>query len=150
MLRHTASTLAKRTNNNQTAIHSATRRFKSSSPLEADSGGLATRAHHGMIVALTALTPVYFVLPEESSVSRGMGVVVAGTIAAHSWIGLNYVATDYVPKVSKALLGPARIANAGLAVVTLVGLTKMSLTSPGGIKGAVKGLWNPKPAAEEK
>lgn len=144
MLRHTASTIAKRNNN--------ARRFASkSSPLEADSGGLATRAHHGMIVALTALTPVYFILPEESSVSRGMGVVVAGTIAAHSWIGLNYVATDYVPKISKKLLGPARIFNAALAVITFAGLTKMSLSSPGGIKGAVKGLWNPlPPAVEEK
>jgi len=58
---------------------------------------------------------------------------------------MNYVATDYVPKVSKKLLGPARIFNAGLCGITLLGLTKMSLTSPGGIKGAVKGLWNPLP-----
>ena len=146
MLRYTATTVAKR--NNRSLRQTAARRF-ASSPLEADSGGLATRAHHGMIVALTGLAPVYFIMPEESSVSRGLGVVLAGTIAAHSWIGLNYVASDYVPKVSKKLLGPARIFNAGLAVITLAGLTKMSLTSPGGIKGAVRGLWNPPPVEKK-
>lgn len=96
-----------------------------------------------MTLALTGLAPLYFILPEDSSVSRGLGVFLSGNIAAHSWIGMNYVATDYVPKVSKALLPPARIFNAGLALVTFVGLTKMSLSSPGGIKGAIRGLWNP-------
>lgn len=118
-------------------------------PLQGDTGTIATRGHHMLIVALAGLAPAYFVLPEESSISRGLGVILSGTIAAHTYIGMNYVATDYVPKISKKLLGPARIFNAGLTFVTLVGLTKMSLTSPGGIKGAVRGLWNP-PAEKKK
>ncbi|CAB9516206.1 expressed unknown protein [Seminavis robusta] len=138
MFRYTGTT--------RSVVKRAVRKF-SGSPLEADSGGLATRGHHAMILALTVATPVYLVLPEESSVSRGLGVLLTGNIAAHSWIGMNYVCTDYVPKVSKALLGPSRYFNAGLAIITFVGLTKMSLSSPGGIKGAVRGLWNPPAAA---
>jgi succinate dehydrogenase hydrophobic anchor subunit len=79
----------------------------------------------------------------DGIVNKLFGVGVSGAITAHSWIGLNYVATDYVPKVSKALLGPARIFNAGLALVTFVGLSRIAVSSPGGIKGCVKGLWNP-------
>ena len=56
---------------------------------------------------------------------------------------MNYVATDYVPKISKALLGPARVFNVGLGVVTFLGLSKVALNGKGGLKGAVKGLWRP-------
>ena len=84
------------------AVKSAYRKF-SASPLEADSGGLATRAHHAMTLSLVVATPLYLVLPQDSGVSRGLGVVLSGTVAAHSWIGLNYVATDYVPKGKRAL-----------------------------------------------
>lgn len=57
---------------------------------------------------------------------------------------MNYVATDYVPKISKGLLGPFRVINAVLGVVTFVGLSKIALNGKGGIKGTVKGLWKPK------
>lgn len=77
------------------------------------------------------------------------GVVLAANISAHSWIGLNYVATDYVPKVSKALLGPSRFAIAGMAGITFLGLSRMAISSDGGIKGCLKGLWNP-PKKETK
>jgi CybS, succinate dehydrogenase cytochrome B small subunit len=126
------------------AIRTAARKF-SASPLEADSGALATRVHHGMCLALTVVTPIYFILPEDGAISRGIGVFLAGNVTAHSWIGMNYVCTDYVPKVSKALLGPSRYFNAGMALVTFAGLVKMSISSPGGIKGAIRGLWNPLP-----
>ena len=53
------------------------------------------------------------------------------------------MATDYVPKVSKALLGPSRVAIAGMTAVTFLGLSRVSIQSEGGIKGCVKGLWNP-------
>lgn len=128
------------------ATNVARRRF-ASGPLEADSGSMATHGHHMMTMALAGLTPVYFLVPDSYSdgiFNKVFGVALSATITAHSWIGLNYVATDYVPKVSKALLGPARIANAGIAVVTLFGLTRIAVSSPGGIKGCVKGLWNPK------
>ncbi len=74
---------------------------------------------------------------------KGFGVLLAGNISAHSWIGMNYVATDYVPKVSKALLGPSRVLIAGMTAVTFLGLSRVSIQSEGGIKGCIKGLWNP-------
>ena len=127
------------------AAAASRRKFASGGPLEADSGTLATHAHHAMTTALLGLAPVYFLVPDsytDGIFNKLFGVGLSATISAHSWIGLNYVATDYVPKVSKALLGPARIVNAGLAVVTFLGLARIAVSSPGGIKGCVKGLWN--------
>lgn len=49
-------------------------------------------------------------------------------------------------QISVKLLGPARIATAGLSMITLLGMTKISIISPGGLKGAVKGLWSASPA----
>jgi succinate dehydrogenase hydrophobic anchor subunit len=40
-------------------------------------------------------------------------------MCTHGWVGLNYVATDYV-QISKAMMGPARIVNVGIAIVTLI------------------------------
>jgi hypothetical protein len=135
----------------KTAIRQSSRSKSSSagghSVLEADAGALATRAHHHMTTALAVLTPLVFLVPDsytDGIVNKGLGVFFALNVAGHSWVGLNYVATDYVPKISKALMGPARIVNVGIAVVSLVGLSKIAIMSPGGLKGAVKGLWNPK------
>lgn len=117
-----------------------------SGPLEADAGGLATHAYHAITTSLLVLAPAYFLVPDsytDGILNKIFGVGLSATITAHSWIGMNYVATDYVPKVSRALLGPARIFNAGLAAVTFFGLCKIAVFSPGGIKGCVKGLWNP-------
>ena len=114
--------------------------------VEADAGGFATHVHHAMTVGLALLTPLYFILPESSAnsaVGTTAGLAWSGTVTAHSWIGLNYVCTDYVPKVSKALLGPARYVNVGIAIVTFLGLGKMCL-APGGIKGVLLALWRPK------
>lgn len=66
-------------------------------------------------------------------------------ISLHSWIGLNYVITDYIPKISKSLMWPARIVSAGMALVTMIGLSKISLENDKGLRGlVVDGLWNPK------
>jgi succinate dehydrogenase hydrophobic anchor subunit len=114
-------------------------------PLEADSGPLATRVHHTMSLSLAILAPAYFMAPDDGMFGKVFGVALSTNIAAHSWIGMNYVVTDYVPKISKSLLGPARVFNAGLAGVTLLGLSYIAVSSKGGIKGCVKGLWNPPP-----
>jgi succinate dehydrogenase hydrophobic anchor subunit len=116
--------------------------------LESDTGALGTKVHHLMSTSLALLTPVYFLTPDrftDGVVSRGFGTLLSINAAVHSWIGLNYVARDYVPKISYALLGPARIAIVGLSIVTLVGMAKISLCSPGGLKAVVKGTWNPAP-----
>lgn len=112
--------------------------------LEADAGALATRVHHTMTLSLAVLTPVYFLIPDPQSGFFGkmFGVLLTANITAHSWIGLNYVCTDYVPKISRSLLGPSRVVVAGLCLVTMLGMSKIAVASPGGIKGCVKGVWN--------
>jgi hypothetical protein len=147
MLRSTSTRLASRAFSS-----TASRRRFSSNPLDADSGALATHVHHSISLGLAALTPIYFLIPDTYSAGmfdKVFGVVLAANISAHSWIGLNYVATDYVPKVSKALLGPSRFAIAGMAGITFLGLSRMAISSDGGIKGCLKGLWNP-PKKETK
>jgi succinate dehydrogenase hydrophobic anchor subunit len=119
---------------------------KAPSPLQGDAGPLATRVHHAMTLALVVATPVYFLIPEKSAngtLATTFGLAWTATVAAHSWIGLNYVATDYVPKISKSLLGPARYANLAIAAITILGMSKIVM-SPGGIKGVMTPLWRPK------
>ena len=133
-------------------LRSGGKKDMSTNPLEGDTGALATHVHHAMTVSLAVLAPVFFMVPDswtDGVFNKTFGMLLTANITAHSWIGLNYVATDYVPKVSKALLGPARYVNAGIAVVTFLGLGKIALSSPGGIKGLVKGVWNPKPKAKD-
>mmetsp|Transcript_20607 Transcript_20607/g.44509 ORF Transcript_20607/g.44509 Transcript_20607/m.44509 type:complete len:179 (-) Transcript_20607:346-882(-) len=118
----------------------------SPSLLAGDTGRKATHLHHAMTSFLALATPVVMFTPDsytDGAVDKVFGVLVATTISAHSWIGMNYVATDYVPKISKSLLGPARVFNAALGLVTLVGLSKIALNNQGGVKGAIKGLWRP-------
>lgn len=100
-----------------------------------------------MTFSLAILTPLYFMVPDsmtDGTFNKTFGLLLSANITAHSWVGLNYVITDYVPKISKAMLGPARIVNVGLAVITMLGMSKIALSSKGGIKGVVKGVWNPK------
>jgi len=124
------------------------RKLSSNSFLEADSGKLATHTYHIMSTSLALLTPVVFLAPDkysDSAFGKAFGVLLASNIASHSWIGVSYVVTDYVPKVSKALLMPARVANLGLSMIIFAGLSKISISSPGGIKGLIKGLWDRSP-----
>lgn len=123
-------------------------RRQMSSALEGDTGTMGTTIHHGMTTGLAVLTPLYFMTPDsytDGKVSKAFGLFLSATIAAHSWIGLNYVCRDYVPKISAKLLGPARIVTLGLSAITFLGMAKISTGSPGGLKGLVKGLWTGKP-----
>lgn len=147
MLRSTATRLTQRVN--KTTCRRLLSDKSSSNPLNADSGNIGTKVHHNLSMSLALLSPIWFLMPDSYSdgfVDKGFGVLLAGNISAHSWIGLNYVATDYVPKISKALLGPSRVAIAGMTVVTFLGLSRCSIQSPGGIRGSIKGLWNPPPS----
>jgi len=150
MLRSIATRLTHRVN--MTASQRFLSTKPSSSPLNADSGNIGTHVHHNLSMGLAVLAPIWFLMPDSYSdgfIGKGFGVLLAGNISAHSWIGLNYVATDYVPKVSKALLGPSRVAIAGMTAITFFGLTRVSIQSEGGIKGCIKGLWNP-PSSDDK
>ncbi|KAL9182341.1 hypothetical protein ACHAXT_012993 [Thalassiosira profunda] len=124
----------------------APKKTSSSSPLAGDTGKKATHLHHHMTTFLAAATPLYLLAPDaytDGTLDKSFGLLLASAMAGHSWIGMNYVATDYVPKISKALLGPARVFNAALGALTFLGLAKIAFNGKGGIKGAVKGLWRP-------
>lgn len=115
-----------------------------STALEGDTGAIGTSMHHGVMKGLALLAPLYFLTPDsytDGKVSKGLGLVVSAAISAHSWVGLNYVCRDYVPKISSKLLGPARIATVGFSAIMFLGMAKISTGSPGGLKGLVKGLW---------
>lgn len=129
------------------ATHAATGSPPPPSALEGDAGKVGTKVHHWLARSMAILAPTYWFFPESKSDSfahRSLGMLLSANISVHAWIGLNYVATDYVPKVSAALLKPARYATAGLALTIFLGLTKISLASPGGLKAVIKGVWNGK------
>merc|ERR1712071_81727 len=120
--------------------------------LAADTGPFATHIYHKLTPVLAFATPIYLFAPTENipMVEKSFSLLLSGTIAMHSWIGLNYIAVDYVPKVSKALLGPSRVVIAGLSLVTFLGLSKVSVDSEGGIKGLMRGLWGKTEKKETK
>jgi hypothetical protein len=124
------------------------RKMGSYGVLDADAGALATRIHHGISGSLLLFTPFLFIIPDsytDGTFNKVFGTALSGSIAVHSWIGMNYVARDYVPKISYALLGPAKVVNAAMALITFVGMTKICFSSPGGLKGVVKALWKAEP-----
>jgi hypothetical protein len=117
-------------------------------PINADAGPLATRIYHSLTTSLLFLSPLYCIMPmswsRDTILGKTFEMMVATMITVHSWIGLNYVATDYVPKISKALLLPARYMTAGMSVITLFGLYRIILFG-GGIKHVITELWNREP-----
>lgn len=124
------------------------------SPLQGDAGNIATHIHHKMTTFLAVVTPLYLFAPEsvipsneESTLNKCLGTLLAANVSAHSWIGMNYVVTDYVPKVNKAMVGPARAIVAAMSGITLLGLTKLALFEKGGIKGSITALWKKPPTA---
>lgn len=73
-----------------------------SSVLEGDTGKIGTKIHHGLSTALAVFTPLYMLTPDsmtDGALSKTFGLLLSVNITAHSWIGLNYVCRDYVPKV---------------------------------------------------
>jgi len=116
----------------------------STGPLQGDSGNLATHIHHKMTTFLAVTAPIYFFAPDSlinDWADKIFGLTLAVNVSAHSWIGLNYVVTDYVPKISKAMVGPARLFSAGLGLITVVGLGKIAMNGQGGIKSTILALW---------
>ena len=82
-------------------------RRRMSSALEGDTGALGTRIHHAMTTGLAFFTPLYMLTPDsytDGALSKTFGLLLSVNISAHSWIGLNYVCRDYVPKVRRKYL----------------------------------------------
>lgn len=147
MFRITSRTIRPIQNRIQNQTQRRTKASSSSNPLDGDAGNFATHVHHKMTTFLSIVTPIYFLTPSsitDGIVDKSVGLLLAINVSAHSWIGLNYVVTDYVPKVSKAMVGPARAVTAALGAVTLVGLGKVAVNEKGGLKGTVLGLWKEK------
>jgi succinate dehydrogenase hydrophobic anchor subunit len=120
--------------------------------LEGDTGPLATRVNHAAAVALGVAAPIYMLVPDSmgnSTFNKLFGVALSANIAFHTWVGLNYVAADYIPKISKAMLPPARLAIFGMSAVIFAGMGRVALSSPGGIKAVLKGPWNGKKKEQE-
>ena len=126
-----------------------------SSTLQGDTGNVGTHIFHKISTFLAIATPAYLFSPDSVLQPNGVadqafGIALATSVSMHSWTGLNYVVTDYVPKVSKALVGPARVFSAGLGLVTFAGLSKIALNGQGGIKAVISSLWGGKKVEEKK
>eukprot|EP00816_Leptocylindrus_hargravesii_P006173 CAMPEP_0196819178 /NCGR_PEP_ID=MMETSP1362-20130617/69357_1 /TAXON_ID=163516 /ORGANISM="Leptocylindrus danicus, Strain CCMP1856" /LENGTH=160 /DNA_ID=CAMNT_0042197563 /DNA_START=15 /DNA_END=497 /DNA_ORIENTATION=+ len=117
----------------------------------ADDGFFGTQIHHHANTVLALIFPIMLVGSDpDTSFGQGLGVITSAYISVHSYIGLNYVITDYVPKVSKKMVGPSRAVSLAISALTFAGLSKAALYSQGGLPGVVKGLWNGKTAEEKK
>uniref|UniRef100_A0A6U5M0U0 Succinate dehydrogenase [ubiquinone] cytochrome b small subunit n=1 Tax=Corethron hystrix TaxID=216773 RepID=A0A6U5M0U0_9STRA len=109
----------------------------------ADTGKTGTHLYHSINGLLAIAFPIAVLSDGRSVTGKTAGVFTAGAVSFHSWVGLHYVITDYAPKISKKIAGPARILAAGLSAVTALGLTKMAL-SDGGFNAQAKALWTKK------
>ena len=133
--------------------HRANQKYRMSTKpnpfLNADAGPLATRVHHNLTISQAVVFPLFFLVSDtDGFVSKSLAVILATSFSAHTWIALNYVAADYVPKIfypSKTALPKARMGILGLATLMFVGLNKITFFSPGGIKGVLLAPWNPPP-----
>ena len=105
--------------------------------------GLAVKVYHRVNLALLGATPVALAT-SNSFLSFPVDMGLAIMFPLHGHIGMNYVITDYVPKLfSKAAVGPARAVMVGVTGFTMLGLTKLNVEGPG-ITGTLKALWRTK------
>ena len=93
-----------------------------------------------MNLGLLGLTPLA-IASEGSSLSFPVDMALAVAFPLHGHIGMNYVITDYIPKLfGNAARGPSRIIMRGITGLTTLGLVKLNVEGPG-ITGALKALW---------
>ena len=99
--------------------------------------GLAVKVYHRVNLALLGATPVALAT-SNSFLSFPVDMGLAIMFPLHGHIGMNYVITDYVPKLlSKAAVGPARAVMVGVTG-TMLGLTNS--ISRAGVTGTLKAL----------
>ena len=116
--------------------------------LRSDEGKIATKVYHQVNMLVLGLTPIAFAL-SPSFLNKPVDFALGLALPLHAHIGMSYVITDYVPKVSKALLGPARVVLLGMTAVTVLGLTKLNIFGVG-MTEVVKSLWRGKQKPEKK
>ena len=93
--------------------------------------GLAVKVYHRVNLALLGATPVALAT-SNSFLSFPVDMGLAIMFPLHGHIGMNYVITDYVPKLlSKAAVGSARAVMVGVTGFTMLGLTKLNIQGPG-------------------
>ena len=86
-----------------------------------------------------ALTPLAFGL-SSSPFILPLDVVRGVALPFHAHVGLNYVITDYVPKVSHSLTTPARVVMLVATGCTVLGIAKLNFMGEG-LTNTVLGLW---------
>ncbi|GMI08814.1 hypothetical protein TrLO_g10169 [Triparma laevis f. longispina] len=116
--------------------------------LKSDEGPLSTSTYHKVNMLIMGLTPLAFAL-SPSIINLPVDLLLGLALPLHAHIGMSYVITDYVPKLSKGLMGPARVALLGLTGVTTVGLLKVNIMGEG-MTETVKSLWRGKKAVEDR
>ena len=85
--------------------------------------GLAVKVYHRVNLALLGATPVALAT-DSTFLSFPVDMGLAVMFPLHGHIGMNYVITDYVPKLfSKAAVGPARAIMVGVTGATMLGLS---------------------------
>merc|ERR1711998_466971 len=79
--------------------------------VKADHSTSSLKIFHQTNILTMALTPIVFILPDiaPSMVTTAGNVVLGLALPLHAHIGMAGILTDYVPKVSKSALGPARL-----------------------------------------
>merc|ERR1711907_527455 len=105
------------------------------------SSGALSLFHKTNMLAI-GLTPIALVMPDNVGLTA-INVFLGIAFPVHGHIGMHGVLTDYVPKISKGMLGPARMALLGFTTVTVLGLLKLNLAGDG-MTQSVKALWKKK------
>ena len=109
---------------------------------------LAVKVYHRVNLALLGATPLALAT-DNTALSFPVDMALGLMFAMHGHIGMNYVITDYAPKISKGIVGPCRIAMLGLTAFTVLGLLKLNTTGEG-LTETLKKLWRGLPKEEKK
>merc|ERR1711881_834289 len=91
--------------------------------LAADAAKHGVKILHYSSYGLIAAAPIGVMGYFEKPIDIGLALA----LPAHTHVGINGIMTDYVPKISKSLLAPARVGMLGVTVLTTAGLLKLAM-----------------------
>jgi len=111
----------------------------------ADSSKGLNKAYHASGLILAVLTPVALAV-SPSPVTLPFDLLLGALFPLHSHVALNYVISDYVPKVSRpAARGVILVAT----VIAAAGILQINLAGPG-LTETIKSLWRPPKTSDKK